>query len=81
MKKKEKSRSQLIKELIQTTDEELSDEELIHALISQKVTVNDNDGGRTLGQRAADSVANSPAPGRLSFRFSRACACGWSSTC
>jgi len=69
MKKKEKSRSQLIKELIETTDEELSDEELIHALISQKVTVNDNAGGRTLGQRAADSVAKFAGSWAFIFSF------------
>jgi uncharacterized membrane protein len=68
MKKKEKSRSQLIKELVHITDEELSDEELIHALIAQKVTVSDSDSGRTLGQRAADAVAK--FAGSWSFIFS-----------
>ena len=68
MKKKEKSRSQLIKELVHITDEELSDEELIHALIAQKVTVSDSDGGRTFGQRAADGVAK--FAGSWSFIFS-----------
>jgi uncharacterized membrane protein len=69
MKKKDKSRSQLIKELIQTTDEELSDEELIHELISQKVTINGNDGRRTLGQRAADSVAKFAGSWAFIFSF------------
>lgn len=69
MKSKEESRAQLIKELIKTTDEELDDEELIHALISQRLTVNNNSGERTLGQRAADAVAKFAGSWAFIFSF------------
>jgi uncharacterized membrane protein len=69
MKKKDSSRARLIKELIETTDEELGDEELIHALISQKITVNSNSEKRTLGQRAADSVAKFAGSWAFIFSF------------
>lgn len=70
MQKKEKSRSQLIKELLKNADDELGDEELIHELISQKITVGEKDDGkRTFGQRAADAVAKFAGSWAFIFAF------------
>ena len=58
MSKESTARSNLIRELIDTASEELLDEELMHMLISQKVSSNPStDEKPTLGQLAADSVA------------------------
>ena len=70
MKKKTDSRSQLIRELLKTTDEELNDEELIHMLISQKLTSDVADDSKaTLGQRAADGVARFAGSWAFIFSF------------
>lgn len=62
-------RQRLIRELLQNTDDEFSDEELIHLLVDQKITVNTNEkyDDRTFGQRAADAVAK--FAGSWSFIF------------
>ena len=63
-------RSDLIKELIKTTDDQLNDEELIHTLISQKMSVNDGkETHSTFGQRAADSVAKFTGSWAFIFSF------------
>ena len=64
------NRSELIRELIQNADEEMCDEELMHALISKKLTINSNGGGAsTLGQRAADAVAKFAGSWAFIFSF------------
>jgi len=66
--KKTTKRSELIRELIETGDQELCDEELMHMLIAEKLASNSNDGdAATLGQRAADAVAR--FAGSWSFIF------------
>ena len=56
--KKGAKRNQIISELLHVTDEEFTDEELIHQLIATEVTKNaDKDEHMTFGQRAADAVA------------------------
>ena len=67
-----KNKSQLIKELIEKTNEKFEDEELMHMLIDQKIStnINENDGGRnTLGQRAADAVARFAGSWAFIFTF------------
>lgn len=55
---KKSEREKLLRELLETTDEELGDEELLHMLISQKLSTAPKDSDKsTFGQRAADSVA------------------------
>ena len=50
----------LIKELIESTDLEFNDEELIHKLLENKVStnLNESDEALTSGQKAADAVAS-----------------------
>lgn len=62
-------RSKLIKELITTTDSQLNDEELMHALIAQQISVKDNEDNRSFGQRAADSVAKFAGSWAFIFSF------------
>ena len=68
--KKEANHSELIRELIETGNQELCDEELMHMLIAEKLTSNSNDGdGVTLGQRAADAVARFAGSWAFIFSF------------
>lgn len=70
MEDKTQDRAQLIRELIETSDEELGNEELIHMLISQKVSSNINEDGKvTFGQRAADAVAKFAGSWAFIFSF------------
>ena len=67
--KTEKERKKVIRELLDVTDQEFTDEELIHQLIMTSVTENaDRDEKMTLGQRAADAVAR--FAGSWAFIFS-----------
>ena len=70
MSKENTARSKLIRELIDTASDELLDEELMHMLISQKVSSNPSaDEKPTLGQRAADSVAKFVGSWAFIFSF------------
>lgn len=62
----------LIQELIEDTDEQFSDEELMHLLLAQKVTAKTerSQGEKlTLGQRAADAVARFAGSWAFIFSF------------
>ena len=68
--KKGAKRNQIISELLHVTDEEFTDEELIHQLIATEVTKNaDNDEHMTFGQRAADAVARFAGSWAFIFSF------------
>jgi uncharacterized membrane protein len=70
MRRKTTRRAKLIRELIKTADAELCDEELMHMLISEKLTSNpDVTAGTTLGQRAADAVARFAGSWAFIFAF------------
>jgi len=70
MKKAESKRAKMIRELVKTGDQELCDEELMHMLISEKLTANSNDDTHTtVGQRAADSVAHFAGSWTFIFSF------------
>lgn len=68
---KKTSRKALIHELLKTTDEKFSDEQLIHMLIEEKMSMNTNEAcdRPTLGQRAADAVARFAGSWRFIFSF------------
>ena len=54
----QKNRKKIIKELLNESDKELSDEELISEILSTSVTENEEKNERiTFGQKAADAVA------------------------
>ena len=58
MEVKKNEREKLLRELLKTTDDELGDEELLHMLISQKLSTTPDDySNSTFGQIAADAVA------------------------
>jgi uncharacterized membrane protein len=67
----ENKRQKYIRELIKVTDKEFSDEELMHLLIANKVTVKpeNSDDTRTIGQKAADSVAKFAGSWGFIFSF------------
>ena len=68
--KKGAKRNQIISELLHVTDEEFTDEELIHQLIATEVTKNaDKDEHMTFGQRAADAVARFAGSWAFIFSF------------
>ena len=68
--KTEKERKKVIRELLDVTDQEFTDEELIHQLIMTSVTENaDRDEKMTLGQRAADAVARFAGSWAFIFSF------------
>ena len=68
--KKGAKRNQIISELLHVTDEEFTDEELIHQLIATEVTKNaDKDEHMTFGQRAADAVARFAGSWAFIFTF------------
>ncbi len=53
------NKEKLIRELVKSADKELGDEQLIHLLLANKVSLNvgDKEEKGTFGQRAADAVA------------------------
>ena len=66
------NRKKLVNEILKNTNEEFSDEELIHMLLEQKVTANINEKGIdiiTTGQKAADSVAKFVGSWTFIFSF------------
>ena len=68
--KKSKERNKIIKELLDITDREFTDEELIHKLIMTEMTEKDSDGEKTsFGQRAADAVAKFAGSWAFIFSF------------
>ena len=63
-------RKKIIRELLNRTDQEFTDEELIHQLIMTSVTENaDRNEKKTLGQRAADAVARFAGSWAFIFAF------------
>ena len=63
-------REELLRELLKTTDEELGDEELLHMLISHKLSAAPADSGKpTFGQKAADAVAQFVGSWAFIFTF------------
>ena len=63
-------RKRIIKELLDITDKEFTDEELIHRLIETKVAVNsENLTKPSFGQRAADAVAKFAGSWAFIFSF------------
>ena len=68
--KNEKERRKVIKELLDVTDKEFTDEELIHQLIATEVTKNtDQDEKLSLGQKASDAVAKFAGSWAFIFSF------------
>ncbi len=68
--KDNKERRKVIKELLDTTDMEFTDEELIHQLIETKFTQNcDSEKTATFGQKAADAVAKFAGSWAFIFSF------------
>ena len=68
--KNEKERREVIKELLDVTDKEFTDEELIHQLIATEVTKNtDKDEKLSLGQKASDAVAKFAGSWAFIFSF------------
>lgn len=66
----DEKRQQIIKELLDVTDQDFTDEELIHQLIQTKVTANaDKAEPHTLGQRASDAVAQFAGSWAFIFSF------------
>lgn len=65
-------RKKIVKELLDLTDREFTDEELIHELISTKVTKNSEQREKlSLGQRAPMRLRNLREAGRSSSASSR----------
>ncbi len=70
MDNKESSREELLRELLKTTDAELGDEELLHMLISHKLSASPKDEAKpSFGQKAADAVANFVGSWAFIFTF------------
>ena len=68
--KTEKERRKIIRELLDGTDREFTDEELIHQLIATEVTKNtDKDEKLSLGQKASDAVAKFAGSWAFIFSF------------
>ena len=68
--KKTKQRNQIIKELLDITDREFTDEELIHRLIMTEMTENsDSEDKVSFGQKASDAVANFAGSWAFIFSF------------
>ena len=66
-----KNKKKIISELLQTTDKQFSDEQLIDMLLDQKVAanLNENAGRANFGQRAADAVARFAGSWAFIFSF------------
>lgn len=68
--KKTKHRNQIIKELLDITDREFTDEELIHRLIMTEMTENsDSEEKVSFGQKASDAVAKFAGSWAFIFSF------------
>ena len=68
--KKSKQRNQIIKELLDITDMEFTDEELIHRLIMTEMTENsDSEEKVSFGQKASDAVAKFAGSWAFIFSF------------
>ena len=66
----QKNRKKIIKELLNESDKELSDEELISEILSTSVTENEEKNERiTFGQKAADAVAKFAGSWAFIFSF------------
>ena len=69
--KTEKERRKIIRELLDGTDREFTDEELIHQLIMTNITENSNETEKlSFGQRASDAVAKFAGSWAFIFSFS-----------
>ena len=65
-----KERKKIIRELLDITDEEFSDEELIHRLTMTEITKGSNKKDKpSFGQRAADAVARFAGSWAFIFSF------------
>ena len=64
-------RQEFIRELLEDTDREFSDEELLHMLIRKKISADTSAAGEktTFGQRAADNVAKFAGSWGFIFSF------------
>ena len=63
-------RKKIVKELLNVTDKELTDEELIHELIATNITMdNKKEEKLSLGQRASDAVAKFAGSWAFIFSF------------
>lgn len=70
MEEDTQKRVELIRELITSTDEDMDDNELMNALITQKVSANINAKAKdSTGQRAADAVAGFAGSWAFIFSF------------
>lgn len=68
--KNDKERKKIIRELLNVTDKEFTDEELIRQLISTEITENSDKTEKiTFGQRAADAVARFAGSWAFIFSF------------
>ena len=68
--KNDKERKKIIRELLNVTDKEFTDEELIRELISTEITENSDKTEKiTFGQRAADAVARFAGSWAFIFSF------------
>ncbi|MDD8048684.1 MAG: DUF1003 domain-containing protein [Thomasclavelia sp.] len=63
----EHSKSQMVKDIVDDIEEDMSDEEVIHILADRQLTSNINKEKITLGQKAADKIAK--FAGSWSFIF------------
>ena len=64
-------RKKIIRELLNRTDQEFTDEELIHQLIMTNITENSNEAEKlSFGQRASDAVAKFAGSWAFIFSFS-----------
>ena len=63
-------RKKIIRELLNRTDQEFTDEELIHQLIMTNITENSNETEKlSFGQRASDAVAKFAGSWAFIFSF------------
>lgn len=67
--KKGKERAKIIKELLDITDKEFTDEELIQQLTMTEIVENNSNEKKTFGQKAADAVAKFAGSWAFIFSF------------
>lgn len=67
--KKGKERAKIIKELLDITDKEFTDEELIQQLTMTEIVENNSNEKTTFGQKAADAVAKFAGSWAFIFNF------------
>ena len=69
----QKNKEKIIKELLHSTDKELTDEELLKEILSTDISENSEKGGKeekiTFGQKAADAVARFAGSWAFIFSF------------